>query len=66
MREVDPGLTMPEVALSLGVSRSTVYTIGWLMQRAFIPVGKRGRRIAASDVALYKELRRTETVRAAG
>ena len=59
------GLKAAEVALMLGVSRSTVYTIPWLLERAFIPVGTRGMRWDERDVELYKSLRSAPDVRAA-
>lgn len=59
------GLKAAEVALMLGVSRSTVYTIPWLLKRAFIPVGTRGMRWDERDIELYKALRTASDVRAA-
>lgn len=65
LETVRPALTIHEVAAMLGIARSTVYTIPWLIKRAFIPVGRRGMRWDASDIELYKELRSTRNVRAA-
>lgn len=54
----DRGLRFAEVALMLGVGRSTVYQIPWLRERAYRPTaGGRGLRIKQSDVALYQHLR---------
>ena len=58
-------LKAAEVALMLGVSRSTVYTIPWLLERAFIPVGTRGMRWDERDIELYKSLRTASDIRRA-
>lgn len=53
---IDPALKAAEVALALGIGRSTVYQIPWLRARAFIPKGTRGMRWNQSDITLYKHL----------
>ena len=57
----DDAMRPGEVARALGVARSTIYTIDYLRQRAFVPVGERGMRWDRRDVELYKMLRRVAT-----
>ena len=53
----DDGIGAPEVARMLGIHRATVYTIRWLRERAFCPVGETGMRWERRVVTMYKAMR---------